>query len=57
MKSIFSEIYKGLDMSGCILKREEFGEDDGAVYDLEDELEKELPEELKEKFRRCMVMR
>lgn len=40
MKTVFSEIFEGMDMIGALLKRENLMEEDDRVYDLDDELEK-----------------
>lgn len=57
MKTVFSEIYEAMDARGTLLKREDFQEDEGRVYDLEDELENEMTEEMKAKFREFMELR
>ena len=55
MKSIFSEIYEGLEMTGALLRYDAQTENDGKVYDLEDEFEAELSPEMKEKYREIVT--
>lgn len=54
MKSIFSEIYEALEATGA-LRYDHQAEDDGKVYDLEDEFESELSPEMKEKYREIVT--
>ena len=54
MKSIFSEIYEGLEATGA-LRCDDQAENDGKVYDLEDEFEAELSPEMKEKYREIVT--
>ena len=55
MKSIFSEIYEGLEATGALLRYDAQTENDGKVYDLEDEFEAELSPEMKEKYREIVT--
>ena len=59
MKSLFSEIFEGLEMTGALLRYDDpdDADDDGRVYDLEDAFEAELSGEMKEKYLEIITMR
>lgn len=50
MKTVFSEIYEGLDMLGGLYGRVETADEDSRVYDLGDKLQEAMPEEIRKQF-------